>query len=80
MSSNPLKPFWRNFIRYDWRLGIILIAVICIPRFLLVLQANQSGNYAPIGAIMFISALVPFLFLNHQGRKNIGIRSTRRWK
>lgn len=42
----------------------------------MVLEANQSGNYAPIGAIMFLSALVPFLFLNKSGRKQIGITGT----
>lgn len=72
---SELKPFWRKYIWYDWRFGALLIAVVCIPRFVLVLQANQSGNYAPIGAIMFISALVPFLFLSREGRNRIGIRS-----
>lgn len=44
----------------------------------MVLKANQTGNYGPIGAIMFVSALVPFLFLNKKGRKQIGIEGTKR--
>ncbi len=46
---------------------------VCIPRFALVLRANQTGDYSSIGVIMTISALVPFLFLSKQGRKKIGI-------
>ena len=48
---------------------------------MLVLQANQTGNYAPIGAMMFISALMPFIFLSKYGRQQIGIKSTKyRWR
>ncbi len=76
MSETELRPFWEKLFKFDWKFGLFLIALVCIPRFILVLQANQSGNYGPIGAIMFISALVPFIFLNKYGRKKIGIKGT----
>lgn len=76
MSETELRPFWEKLFKFDWKFGLFLIALVCIPRFILVLQANQSGNYGPIGAIMFISALTPFIFLNKYGRKNIGIKGT----
>jgi hypothetical protein len=44
----------------------------------LVLNANKTGNYSLIGLVMFISALVPFLFLSKYGRKKIGIKTTKK--
>ncbi len=76
MSENALRPYWNKYIRFDWRFGLFLIALVCIPRFLLVLHANQTGNYGPIGAIMLVSALLPFVFLSKTGRRQIGIRGT----
>ena len=78
MTETELKPFWKKLFKFDWKFGLFLIALICIPRFILVLEANQTGNYGPIGAIMFVSALVPFIFLNKYGRKKIGIKGTKK--
>ena len=76
MRKSELKPYWENLFKFNWKFGLILILLICVPRFILVLKANQSGNYGPIGAIMFVSALVPFFFLNKNGRQKIGIKGT----
>jgi hypothetical protein len=76
MRKSELKPYWENLFKFNWKFGLILILLICVPRFILVLKANQSGNYGPIGAIMFVSALVPFFFLNKNGRQRIGIKGT----
>ena len=72
--EEELKPFWRKIFNFDWKLGLFLILLICIPRFALVLQANQTANYSWLGLIMLISAIVPFLFLSKQGRRKIGIK------
>ncbi|WP_298646473.1 CPBP family intramembrane glutamic endopeptidase [uncultured Proteiniphilum sp.] len=77
--KNELRPLWSKHFKFDWKFGLFLLVIVCIPRFLLVLKANQTGNYAPIGAIMFISALVPFLFLNKYGRNQIGIKASKEW-
>ncbi|MGR3809254.1 CPBP family intramembrane glutamic endopeptidase [Jiulongibacter sp. NS-SX5] len=74
MPQNHLRPFWSKLFQYDWRFGSFLIVLICIPRFFLVLNANETANYGPIGAIMFISALAPFIFLSKQGRTEIGLK------
>jgi uncharacterized protein len=71
--ENELRPFWNRFFSFNWKFGLFLIFSICIPRFLLVLNANASGNYASIGIIMTISAFAPFIFLSHYGQKKIGI-------
>lgn len=71
--ETQLRPLWARFFKFNWKFGLILILIICIPRFILVLYANSSGNYSLIALIMVISALVPFVFLSKAGRKQIGI-------
>jgi len=72
--ENELRPFWRNFFGFNWKFGLFLILIICLPRFLLVLNANETANYGPIGLIMVISAIAPFIFLSRKGRGAIGLR------
>jgi uncharacterized protein len=71
--ENELKPFWNRIFNFDWKFGLFLVLIICIPRFILVLHANAVGNYSAIGIIMVISAIAPFIFLTTFGRKRIGI-------
>lgn len=72
--QDELKPIWKKFFVFNWKFGLFLIILICIPRFFLVLEANETRNYAYIGLVMIISALAPFIFLNRNGRKKIGIK------
>ncbi len=71
--DSELRPFWNRIFNYNWKFGLFLIHIVCIPRFILVLNANASGNYGSIGLIMTISAIAPFIFLSKYGRKEIGI-------
>lgn len=71
--ENELRPFWKKYFHFDWKFGLFLIIIICVPRFVLVLNANASGNYGSIGVIMLISAIAPFIFLSKHGRTKIGI-------
>ena len=71
--QQELKPFWTRIFSFDWKFGLFLIFVVCIPRFVLVLHANTTGNYGSIGLIMFVSALAPFIFLTKYGRREIGL-------
>lgn len=71
--EQELRPFWRKIFNFNWKLGLFLVLLICIPRFILVLHANATGNYGSIGAIMAISAIIPFVFLVKYGRRKIGI-------
>ena len=75
-----LKPFWRRIFKFNWKFGLFLILIVCIPRFILVLQANASGNYGSIGLIMLISAISPFIFLTKSGRKEIGLTKPTNYK
>jgi uncharacterized protein len=78
MNETELKPIWAKLFKFDWRFGLFLIVLVCIPRFILVLHANQSGDYGPIGAIMLVSALVPFIFLKKYGLRETGIKGTKK--
>ncbi|WP_400261179.1 lysostaphin resistance A-like protein [Sphingobacterium sp. SG20118] len=78
--KNELKPFFSNLFDLNWKFGIFLILIICIPRFILVLNANATANYGYIGLIMILSALVPFIFLNKHGRREIGLTKPKKYK
>lgn len=72
--SEGINRIWKSFFNLNWKFGLLLVLLICIPRFILVLKANQTNNYSLIGLIMLISALIPFVFLNKYGLKQIGIQ------
>ncbi len=78
--ENELRPFWNRIFSFNWKFGLFLILVVCIPRFILVMNANASGNYSYIGLIMFISAIAPFIFLNKTGLRKIGIVKPKEYK
>lgn len=75
-----LKPFWNRYFKFDWKFGLFLLVIVCVTRFVLVLKANETGNYSLIGLIMFLSAIIPFVFLSKYGRNQIGIKTTRKLK
>jgi len=77
--NNELRPFWNRIFSFNWKFGLFLILIVCLPRFILVLKANSSGHYGAIGMIMGISAIAPFLFLSKEGQKKIGITKPRRY-
>jgi membrane protease YdiL (CAAX protease family) len=72
--TNDLRSFWSRYFSYSWKFGLVLILLICVPRFIYVLRANVTGSYQVIGIIMVVSALVPFIFLNRNGRRGMGIK------
>jgi len=74
-----LKSFWRKTFDFNWKFGLFLILIVCIPRFILVLHANASGNYSSIGLIMIISAISPFIFHTTYGRKKMGITKPKKY-
>jgi len=78
--ENELRPFWNRLFNFNWKFGLFLILIVCIPRFILVLNANATGNYSNIGLVMVISAIAPFLFLSKSGRTKIGITKPKKYK
>ena len=78
--KNELRPIWSRLFDFNWKFGLFLILIVCIPRFILVLNANSSGSYGSIGLIMVISAIAPFIFLTKYGRTEIGITKPQNFK
>jgi uncharacterized protein len=74
--GNEFKPLWSRSFKLNWQFGLFLLLLICIPRFILVLKANETGNYSLLGLVMLISASVPFLLLSKYGKNQIGIKNT----
>jgi membrane protease YdiL (CAAX protease family) len=69
-----LRLFWQNKIKFNWVFGLILILLFGVPRFIIVLNANVTGNYGYISIIFLLMWITPWIFLTKEGRKNIGIR------
>lgn len=76
--NNELKPFWNRYFKFDWKFGLFLLLMVCITRFILVMNANETGNYSLIGLVMVFSAIIPFVFLSKYGRQKIGIKTTKK--
>lgn len=65
-----------HFLRFTPFWGIFFILLIGIPRFVLVLGANVSGNYQYTSMIFVFMWLLPFVLLTPEGRRQIGIVRT----
>ncbi len=75
MNSNSiLRPIWQLKFKFDWRFGLVLILLLGIPRFIIVLNANVTGNYSRIAIIFLLMWLSPLIFLTKKGRTFIGIK------
>lgn len=74
-------PFRSTKLTFSWQLGIALILLFSFPRFIIVLEANRTGNYSLASVLFVIMVVTPFLLLKKEGRKAIGIRlaSNLRW-
>jgi membrane protease YdiL (CAAX protease family) len=59
---------------FNSQLGFGLIFLFGVPRFLLVLDANRTGNYNFISAVFLLMMVTPFVLLTKNGRKTIGIQ------
>jgi membrane protease YdiL (CAAX protease family) len=75
-----LRSFWAKRFNFNWKLGAVLTLLICVPRFILVLDANARADYSLMGAIMVLSALAPFILLNKTGQHSIGLVKARSFK
>ena len=69
-----LRPFWQHLFRSNIVFGFVMILLFGVPRFILVLNANVTGNYNLIPIIFLFMWIAPFIFLSKQGRRKIGIK------
>ena len=74
-----LRSFWGKLFKWNGLFGFVLILLFGIPRFIIVLQANQTGNYRYVPIIFIIMWIAPFVLLTREGRSFIGMRKTRNY-
>lgn len=72
-----IRKFWRHQFNYNWKFGLFLILLFGIPRFIVVLQSNVSGGYAPPAVMFFMMWFTPLIFMTRKGRKEIGFKAPR---
>ncbi|UOB16313.1 CPBP family intramembrane glutamic endopeptidase [Abyssalbus ytuae] len=75
-----LKPPWTRWFKFNWLLGMFFIFLFGISRFILVLEANKSGNFNFIIPFFILMWVAPFVFLTKTGRTAIGIRRSGNYK
>ena len=78
--DNELKPLWSKIFNFNWKFGLFLILLLCIPRIILVLHGNVIGNMQFVGITMLVMAIAPFIFLSKYGRRKIGIKKPTRYR
>lgn len=69
-----LRSYIPASIKYNWVFGVVLIVIFTITRFEIVLSANANKDYGNTSILFIFMALLPFLLLNKEGRKHIGIK------
>ena len=78
-NERLLRPFWARFFKLDWKLGLGLILLFGIPRFVLVLDANISGQYNLVSFIFLAMWFMPAILLSKHGRRGIGLKRPTAW-
>lgn len=70
---NYIRSSWPSFIKLGPALAVFLILFFGIPRFILVLQANESGGYGAVSWIFVSMTIISIILLNKNGRQLIGV-------
>lgn len=71
---SPLSKFWQRYFSQPVILAGWLILVWGIPRFMVVLNANQTGQYHWVSLIFISMWFTPWIFLSKIGRKKAGLK------
>lgn len=79
MQPDFYRPFWQRFLNPGWPSGLFLVLLWSIPRFWLVLWANQTGSYQYVSLLFLSMWIAPFVLLSRDGQKAIGIRRPRNY-
>lgn len=77
--KNYLRKYWSSHFQYNWKLGVFLILLFGIPRFIIVLQSYVDRSYGTVMFVFLSMWLVPFILLTKDGRRNIGIKRPSHW-
>jgi membrane protease YdiL (CAAX protease family) len=69
---------WERLFPRKWVLGIFLILLFGIPRFIVVLNAYVSGQSQWVSIIFTLMCFTPLLLLKKAGRREMGLRKSSR--
>lgn len=72
MTKNYFRSAFTQ-LNFSWKLGLILVLIWGVPRFLIVLDANINGNYQYVSIIFLTMIILPFILLKRSGQKRIGL-------
>lgn len=80
-QDNYIRPIFRPFIKYNWLLGVGMIVLLGVPRFMLVLNASVDKNFSMVSIIFVVMWFIPLILLTREGRKGIGIKkpTNKKW-
>lgn len=79
-TMSNFRLLFKDRIQFNWQLGLALILLFGIPRYLIVLQANKTGNYNFTSIIFLIMWVTPFILLSKKGRVEIGLKRAKDYK
>lgn len=68
------KSIWPKFFKLNWQFGLLLIFLFGVTRFIIVLNANKTGNYNFTSIIFVVMIILPFLLLSKKGRYYVDIK------
>lgn len=63
-----IKEFWKEKIKLDFKLGLGLIIIFSITRFIAVMYGIQSGDNKYLPIVFSAMIILPFVLLNKEGR------------
>ena len=71
---------WDRIFPNKWVLGLFLVLLFGIPRFILVLKSYVSGQSQWLSIVFTLMFFTPLLFLKKAGRREMGLKkSTHSW-
>jgi len=76
-ASSFYHKLWDRLFPNKWVLGLFLVLLLGIPRFILVLDSYVSGQSQWVSIVFTLMCFTPLLFLKKAGRREMGIRKSR---
>ncbi len=73
-SQSLYHKAWERIFPDKWVLGLSLILLFGIPRFILVMNSYVSGQTQWVSIVFTLMCFTPLLFLKKAGRREMGIR------
>ena len=79
-SPSPYYKVWDRIFPNKWVLGLFLVLLFGIPRFMLVLNSYVSGQSQWVSIVFTLMCFTPLILLKKSGRREMGLRkSTHPW-